>query len=68
MTVQELRDLLDEAIRQEPSVADLPVHMYSDAEGNQIHRLHQVGIDAAGMDSPPLAVLMIPDDANLGGW
>lgn len=72
MTINELIKVLRAEVKNNPAVGKLPVHMFSDAEGNDMHELEQVAYDGddetADHGLGVSALLLIPKHGSIGDW
>lgn len=70
ITARELLDTLKQIAQENPDQMELPVHMYSDAEGNDCHALQDVGLDVDDLQegSPVVAIVLVPEHGSVEGW
>lgn len=47
-----LMSALGDVIKRNPTVAGLPVYVFGDAEGNQIHALEEIGLESQDTANP----------------
>lgn len=68
MTVGTLAAALAVMMEEVPEIADLPVRMYSDAEGNDCHYLIEASVDIEHPGGPPLGLILVPMHGTVEGW
>lgn len=67
MKVREFIKELQTAVKADKSIGDFPVYMFSDAEGNGVHGLHDIALYSEGPGEPIEALLLVPNDENVLG-
>jgi hypothetical protein len=60
MTVNELRKELNRLVRENKAHGDLPVVLFSDAEGNSEHELERMGLGVTHEGAKPDSVVLVP--------